>query len=199
MGLLTEACLRDAGRRAGSYLRGFDDPAFHTGSETAFCAQFRMVLALPVIRVPGETQAVSFAEALVSCAITDSIPDEGGFVNELGRLLGGPLVSDDGIRKQLSWLAVSGDIETMLTIPVMRCYVEAADVQVLEASVRRLAEGRRVRFGSDRIEVGELAEQFRPMELGCSVSCCISYSLMQALTFEPTILCYQAEAYVKAS
>jgi hypothetical protein len=199
MSLLLDMRLREAAKRASRRLRGFDDPAFHTGSEASFYYQFRRVLDLPVIQVPQRGPS-SFLEAVVVCRLDDAAAAKDELVDELAELLTGPAVNDAGERILVERQAVSAEIQRMLSIPIMRFYLRAEHGASFTDSVHSLASrvAFPVRVGLNPI-AEEPVEQFRIMGLGHNVSCWISYDMLRLVTEHVPIEAYQAEDYVTAA
>jgi hypothetical protein len=200
MAILLEIRLREAARRAGRRLRGFDDPAFHTGSPESFYRQFRRVLEVPAIRVP-KWGLISFADAMEVCRLDDPGASPGEeLADELAGLLGGPAVNDAGERQPAARQSVSEDVNRMLGIPAMRFYFRTEYGPAFGDGVRRLADRvfSPIRIGPEQIREGP-EEQFRIMEPGSTVSCWVSYAMLRLVTGQVPISAYQAEDYVTAT
>lgn len=199
MSILLEMQLGEAAKRAAARLRGFEDPSFHTGTPLSFYQQFRRVLTLPVIRVPGRGIA-SFGDALVVCRADDRAPGSNELVDDLADLLRGPAVNDAGERVLVKRDALAEDLGKMLAIPVMRFYMRAEHGAAFADGVRKLADRvpYPVRIGLEQIQE-EPVEQFRVMGLGPNVSCWISYNMLRLVTEHVPMEAYQAEDYVTAA
>jgi hypothetical protein len=198
-GMLSESVLRKASRAASEYLRGFQDPCVHTGTEETFHNQFRRLLLTPALTF--EESAISFIEALSSWRVA-GVP--AGLINtdetrslaiRLALMIDGPDVGETGIRRTADWLDIEASMHRMLSWPSMRFYLRSAPGSIAEAVGR--AAGNHARVGLEPLDDASGTEQFRLMALADITSCLIGFRTLVRLVSDPAILTYEAEPYAK--
>jgi len=138
----------------GGFLRGFDDPRVHTGSADLFVREFRTVLDLPALHLPGGSRMISYAAA----AATFQIPLDAAAAAEIRTpvavLLQG-LCESSGIaaaaRQVESPTAVHhhrtpegaallrGDLEALLRVPALLFYLQVSHAAAFFSRMAKLA------------------------------------------------------------
>jgi hypothetical protein len=126
--------------RMGGFLRGFDDPRVHLGSTGRFNAEFRKVMGLPAVHLPGEKRAISYVDAAGQFRVqAPAIPSPGPVdpVITMVRGLADIPVTLDTAHRELRPAALRKDLAALLRMPVMLFYVSLSN---REAFFGRLAE-----------------------------------------------------------
>jgi len=122
--------LNTVARSLGRFLRGFDDPRVHNGSPELFQREFRKVMAIPGLRVPGQAKAISYAEAAASGhrppgPASAKAPDSPVSVLVLGLTI--PATSSRGAGLELPLEPLGHDLAALLRAPVLLFYLQVSD------------------------------------------------------------------------
>ena len=138
----------------GGFLRGFDDPRVHTGSADLFVREFRRVLDLPALHLPGGSGMISYAAAAASfqfppdaaaatqtgspvAVLLRGLAESASFAAAAGQGEPHKAVKDPRTPKTAALLRV--ELEALLRVPALLIYLQLSHAAAFFSRLAKLA------------------------------------------------------------